>query len=101
MGSHSAGEKASPESDLSMGKIGVIVKFEHDESANREEVEKVGKKIAMHIAAAAQKYMSSDSVPEADVNREKEILTDQIGEAKSEKIARGIVQGRLKKFYEQ
>lgn len=64
--------------------------------------EAVAKDVAMHVAAINPKYVHRDEVPEAEVNREKEILTKEaLNEGKPEHIVEKIVQGRLNKYFEE
>ena len=64
--------------------------------------EAVAKDVAMHVAAINPKYVHRDEVPEAEVNREKEILTKEaLNEGKPENIVEKIVQGRLNKYFEE
>jgi elongation factor Ts len=54
--------------------------------------------LAMHIAASNPRYISSADVPEAEVAKEREILTEQARqEGKSPEIAAKMVAGRLRK----
>ncbi len=81
------------------GKIGVLVALESD-SGNGEALADLGKKIAMHVAASAPPYLDRNSVPEADLNREKDILTEQArASGKPENIIEKMVMGRINKFY--
>ena len=77
------------------GQIGVAVLLEDAD-------EELVKNVAMHIAAANPDYLSRDSVPEAEVEREKKVLRKQAEkEDKPEHIIDKIVNGRLDKFYQQ
>ncbi|MBF0196040.1 MAG: elongation factor Ts [Magnetococcales bacterium] len=81
------------------GKIGVLVGLESD-SDNETALEELGKKIAMHVAASSPPYLDRNSVPEADLNREKDILSDQArASGKPENIIEKMVMGRINKFY--
>lgn len=63
--------------------------------------EEVAKDVAMHIAALHPKYVSREDVPEEELNREREVLKQQaLNEGKPENIVEKMVEGRLKKFYE-
>jgi elongation factor Ts len=54
--------------------------------------------LAMHIAASNPRYISAAEVPEAEVAKEREILTEQARqEGKSPEIAAKMVAGRLRK----
>ncbi len=58
-------------------------------------------KVAMHIAAAAPVYVSRDSVPEAEVTAERDILSKQEDVLdKPEQVREKIVAGRLEKWFE-
>ncbi|AXF55111.1 translation elongation factor Ts [Salicibibacter kimchii] len=64
--------------------------------------ESVAKDIAMHVAAIKPTYVSRDEVPEEEVNNEREILKQQaLNEGKPENIVEKMVEGRLKKFFQQ
>jgi len=69
---------------------------------SKEEICGIGKKLAMHIVAAKPKYLSPLHVPTAILDKEKEILIDQmVDSGKSSEILDRIVSGRLQKFFEQ
>jgi elongation factor Ts len=58
-------------------------------------------KVAMHIAAAAPVYVSRDSVPGAEVDAERDILSKQDDVLdKPEQVQEKIVAGRLEKWFE-
>jgi len=78
------------------GKIGVIVEFT---GAVESEV---GRDIAMQVAAMNPPYVSSDQVPDSDIQNEADILRKQaISEGKPEQVVEKIIQGRLSKFYKE
>ena len=78
------------------GKIGVLVSLEGKKDDD------FGKKLAMHIAAAAPLAMSEKDVDEDIVKREKKIISEQlISEGKPADIAEKILLGKLKKFYQE
>ncbi len=86
------------------GRIGVLVKFDND-GGNRDAMVACGKDVAMQIAALNPLYLSKESVPAADVEKEKEILVSQIKNDpktanKPEQIIQKMVDGRIGKFYE-
>lgn len=77
------------------GRIGVlaVVKGTSDEDAAKD--------VAMHIAALNPKYVSRDEVSQEEVEREREVLTQQaLNEGKPENIVAKMVEGRLGKFFE-
>ena len=60
----------------------------------------------MHIAASAPRFVNADQVPASLLASEKEIykaqlMQDEKNAKKPENIIAGIVEGRLKKFYEE
>ncbi|MBQ9624488.1 MAG: translation elongation factor Ts, partial [Clostridia bacterium] len=58
--------------------------------------------IAMHIAAANPLYVREEEVEESAVQKEKEFLTKQaLSEGKPENIVEKMVEGRIKKYYEE
>lgn len=86
------------------GKIGVLVEVncESDFVARNEEFKDLVKNIAMHIAAANPKYISSEEVPQEELEEEKDIIRDQFKDSKKPaEIMEKIVQGKLSKFYEE
>src|SRR5690606_37084327 len=61
----------------------------------------IAKDVAMHVAAVNPKYVSRDQVSADEVEREREVLTQQaLNEGKPENIVSKMVEGRLGKFFE-
>ncbi|MEK5443103.1 MULTISPECIES: translation elongation factor Ts [unclassified Fredinandcohnia] len=61
----------------------------------------VAKDVAMHVAAVNPKYVTRDQVSAEEVEREREVLTQQaLNEGKPENIVAKMVEGRLGKFFE-
>lgn len=86
------------------GKIGVLVEVncESDFVARNEEFQALVKNIAMHIAAASPRYISSEDVPPEVLEEEKDIIKDQFKDSdKPPEIVDKIVQGKLGKFYQE
>ncbi len=86
------------------GRIGVLVEVncESDFVARNEEFQTLVKEIAMQIAAAKPRYLSSDQVPLDVLESEKEIIRAQMGDMKKPpEIMEKIVTGKLGKFYEE
>jgi elongation factor Ts len=83
-----------------IGKIGVIVVL--TSSAPPEELAVLGKQLAMHVAATNPLYLDIASVPQAALDRERDVLREQArASGKSESIIEKMVEGRLRKFYEE
>ena len=86
------------------GKIGVMVEVncETDFTARSEPFFDFAKNLAMHIAATNPLSVDREGLPPEIVNREQEIYRAQaLDSGKPEKIIDKIVDGKLKKFYQE
>ncbi|MEX0644639.1 MAG: translation elongation factor Ts [Parvularculaceae bacterium] len=82
------------------GKIGVIVALKS--SGDKAALEKIGRQIAMHVAAARPLAGRIEDIDPEVLVREKAVLADQArGSGKPEAIIEKMVEGRLRKFYEE
>lgn len=78
------------------GRIGVMVQLSSNDSSDK--LAEAGKNIAMQIAAANPKYISSDDIPADYIEKEREILKQQaLNEGKPANIVEKMIEGRLKK----
>ena len=83
-----------------LGKIGVLVALESDGDA--DQLAALGKQIAMHVAAARPEFLSVEAVDAAALERERAVLSEQARESgKPEEIVAKMVEGRLRKYYEE
>lgn len=83
-----------------LGRIGVIVALES--TGDRNELAELGHRLAMHIAASSPQWVSPEAVDAGALAREREILADQArGSGKPEEIVQKMVEGRLRKYYEE
>ena len=83
-----------------LGKIGVIVTLASTAAA--DQLAGLGKQLAMHIAAANPLYLDIASVPQAALDRERDVLREQArATGKSDSVVDRMVEGRLRKFYEE
>ena len=83
-----------------IGKIGVIVALTSTLAPDR--LAELGKQLAMHIAAATPLYLDVTSVPQAALDRERNVLREQArSTGRSEEIIEKMVDGRMRKFYEE
>ncbi len=83
-----------------LGKIGVLVALESE--GNQTKLEELGKQLAMHVAAAFPKYLDRDSVDPEAAEREKNVLREQaMAEGKPAEIVEKMLEGRMRKFYEE
>jgi len=83
-----------------MGKIGVLVALES--SGDKAKLEEFGKQIAMHIAAARPEALNREGVSAENLMRERDVLKEQaIASGKPADIAEKMVEGRIRKYYEE
>ena len=81
-----------------LGKIGVIVGLE---GAANEALEALGRQIGMHVAATRPDALTVAEVDPAALEREKNVLSEQArASGKPEAIIEKMVEGRVKKYYE-
>ena len=82
-----------------LGKIGVLLALESTGDAGK--LTALGKQLAMHVAAARPEYLDIASVDKAALERERDVLREQSrATGKPEAIIEKMVEGRLRKFYE-
>jgi elongation factor Ts len=82
-----------------VGKIGVLVALES--TGDTAKLAALGKQIAMHVAAANPSALNTDAVDPADLERERAVLAEQArASGKAEEIIAKMVEGRLRKYYE-
>ena len=87
---------ASPE----LGKIGVLVAVKS--SADPAKLMPLAKQLAMHVAAAAPIALTPAHVPADVIARERAIYADQARQSgKPEAIVEKMIDGRMKKFFEE
>ena len=83
-----------------LGKIGVLVALESPGDAGK--LMALGKQLAMHVAAANPLALSPESLPAEVVARERAIFADQAKESgKPANVIEKMVEGRMRKFYEE
>ncbi len=83
-----------------LGRIGVLVGLES--GGDKSKLEELGRKIAMHVAAANPLALTQDDIDATTVDRERAVLIEQAREAgKPDNIIEKMVEGRLRKFYEE
>ena len=86
----------------SNNKIGVLleVNCETDFVARNADFRRFVRDLCMQIAASSPAYVSREEVPKSIIDREKEILGEQV-KGKPEKIMDKIINGKLEKFYSE
>jgi len=84
----------------SLGKIGVLVALES--AADEGKLQELGKQIAMHVAAARPEALTIANVDAKALERERNVLADQArASGKAEDIIAKMVEGRIRKYYEE
>ena len=83
-----------------LGRLGVLIAVESEAPA--ESLERPAHELAMHIAAASPQAVSRDSLDQTMVERERAVLAEQArAEGKPENIIEKMIEGRLRKFFEE
>ena len=83
-----------------LGKIGVLVALES--AGDTQKLTALGKQIAMHIAAARPEWLNVADIDASAVERERSVLVEQArASGKPEAIIEKMVEGRLRKYYEE
>jgi len=83
-----------------LGKIGVLVAVQS--TADAERLAEFARKLALHVAAANPLYLDIASVDAKALERERDVLREQArASGKADVIVEKMVEGRLKKFYEE
>jgi len=83
-----------------LGKLGVLVAIET--TGNADAAKAFARQVAMHVAATNPLALSAEQVDPAAVARERAIFVEQARESgKPDAIIEKMVDGRLRKFYEE
>ncbi len=83
-----------------LGKIGVLVALES--TADKARLTDLGRKVAMHVAAARPLSATIADLDPKVVEKEKAILTEQAKESgKPAAVIEKMVEGRVRKFYQE
>jgi elongation factor Ts len=81
------------------GKIGTLVVLE---GATGTDVEDLGKDLAMHVAAAAPRFMVESDVNAAELEQERELARKKLAEeGKPADMIEKILVGQMKKFFKE
>ncbi len=82
-------------------KIGVLVEVncETDFVARTDDFKTFARDVALHVAGIAPEYLDPAAVPEALIQKEREIYAGEV-EGKPATIVAKIIEGKLAKFYE-
>ena len=88
----------------SNAKIGVMVEIncETDFVARTDDFMALCNDISMHVAAAGPRYLDKEQVPQADIDKEKDIYRAQLADSgKPAQVIEKILEGKIGKFYEE
>jgi elongation factor Ts len=86
------------------GRVGVMLELncETDFVGRTEQFRALAHNLALHIAAAAPRYLRPEDVPAGEIEREASVLKAQaLSEGKPEAVVEKIVAGRISKYYEE
>ena len=86
------------------GRVGVMVELncETDFVARTDDFQSLAKNIALHVASMNPLAVSKEDVPQEIVERERDVFRGQAAESgKPEQVWDKIVEGRLRKFFEE
>ena len=86
------------------GRVGVLIEVncETDFVARTEEFQKLARDLAIQVAGLAPRYVDVDSIPADDLQARKRALqADPALETKPAEVRERIVDGQLRKWYEQ
>jgi len=82
------------------GRIGVLLEFKAPELS--DQILRLVQDVAMQIAAMRPEFVSVETIPQEVLDRERKILEEQTRqEGKPEHIIERIVEGKLRKFYQE
>ena len=82
------------------GKIGVLVGLES--AGEKDALTEFGRKLAMHICAARPIAVNREGIDEVLIERERTVLREQAqGAGKTPEIIEKMVEGRLRKYFEE
>ena len=83
-----------------LGRIGVLVGLESKSDVGQ--LANLAKQVAMHVAATSPQSVSTDDLDPEAVERERAVLSEQARDSgKPEDIISKMVEGRLRKFYQE
>jgi len=83
-----------------LGKIGVLVALES--TGNADELQRIGRMVAMHVAASNPQALDSASLGTDVIRREKDILAEKFkAQGKPANVIDKIVESGLKTFYKE
>ncbi len=85
------------------GKLGVLLELncETDFVARTDDFRELAHDLAMQVAAANPQYLTPEDIPTEALERERQWQREQVGEGKSEEVIERILEGKLRKHYQE
>jgi len=86
------------------GRIGVLIEVlsETDFVARNQDFKNFVHEVALHIAAAAPKYLDRNQVGKKEIEKEKQIYRQQLkNEGKPEEMIEKIVEGKINRYFSE
>jgi elongation factor Ts len=87
-----------------LGAIGALVEIAPalEDKANKDDLQRFGREVAMHIVGMEPKYLKKEEVPESVIEYERQIAREKaIRDGKAQDVLDKIVDGQIKKYYTQ
>lgn len=84
------------------GRIGVLVEVncETDFVARTDDFATLVHDIAMHVAASSPRYLSSDDIPAAEVEKERNLIAQELtNEGKPSNMIESITEGKIRRWH--
>ncbi len=73
-----------------------------ESTGDKAALEALGKQIAMHVAATKPQALNKEGVDASTLERERSVLIEQaVASGKPKEVAEKMVEGRIRKFYEE
>lgn len=83
-----------------LGRLGVLVALES--SGSKQQLESLARQIAMHVAATNPSSLNVESLCPDEIERERGIIREQaLASGKPAEFVDKMIEGRLRKFYEE
>lgn len=85
------------------GRLGVLLELncETDFVARTEDFRELAHDLAMQVAATNPQYLTPEDVPPEVLERERNREREQLGESKPEEVVEKILEGKLRKYYQE
>lgn len=84
------------------GKIGILLELgcKKEDTTQEQDFQNLSRDLALHVAASNPTCLSPDELPDEEVAKERDIYAKQV-EDKPDQVIQKIVEGKIRKYYEQ